>query len=130
MLIDKETAKKILDPNLDKDGKYLFEYSEELAKYIARGINSNQLRKYFDEVKKISNDEDSFKYEVRRFLALMLYSAYRNMKKQNQEILENFSESMKNMVEVITNGDLSYLKRFKDFFEALVAYYKFHNPRN
>ena len=128
MLIDKEIAKKILDPNLDKDGKYLFEYSEKLARDIPKDIKTTQIRKYFDEVKKISEDEEKFKYEIRRFLALVLYNIYRKMTKNNEKKLKEFSSSMKNMVEVVTEGDLNYLRRFKDFFEAVVAYYKYYNP--
>ena len=127
MLIDKETAKKILDPNLDKDGKFLFENSEKLASEISGKINSTQLRKYFDEVKKISNDEEKFKFEIRRFLALIMYKVYKiidNEKKyEKKAALEDFSKSIKNMVDVVTEGDLRNLERFKNFFEAVVAYY-------
>jgi CRISPR-associated protein Csm2 len=130
MVIDKETAKKILDKNLDRDGNFLFKNSEELAKYISEYVNSTQLRKYFGEVKKISENEETFKYEIKRFLAIMLYSVARSIKKYNKEVLENFSKSITNMVQVVSEGDLNYLKRFKDFFEAVVAYYKFYNPNS
>jgi len=106
----------------------LFEYSEELARDIPKDIKTTQIRKYFDEVKKISEDEEKFKYEIRRFLALVLYNIYRKMTKNNEKKLKEFSSSMKNMVEVVTEGDLNYLRRFKDFFEAVVAYYKYYNP--
>jgi CRISPR-associated protein Csm2 len=73
----------------------------------------------------------------------MLYSIARNKKvvnnknkkgkNENEEInriLDDFSKSITNMVQVVSEGDLNYLKRFKDFFEAVVAYYKFYNPNS
>ncbi|MBO8161629.1 MAG: type III-A CRISPR-associated protein Csm2 [Thermosipho sp. (in: Bacteria)] len=127
MLIDKKTAEQILDPKLDEEGKLLFSYSEELAKYISESVNSNQLRKFFNEVKKIPLDDDKFKYETKKFLAVFLYSIYRSLNRYNEKVLKDFSESIKNMVLVISESNKDALKRFKDFFEALVAYHKFYN---
>ncbi|ANQ54551.1 hypothetical protein XJ44_00580 [Thermosipho affectus] len=130
VLISKELSEKMLNPEKDPDGKLLFEYAKKLAEEV-KSINSNQIRKYFSEVKKISMDESKFKYEVKRFLAVFLYnikklSNYRSIINQ----AENFANSMKNMVLTLDEGDINYLKRFKDFWEALVAYHKYLETTN
>ncbi|MDK2886813.1 MAG: CRISPR-associated protein Csm2 [Thermosipho sp. (in: thermotogales)] len=136
--INEGIAEKILDEQNDKNGRLLFEKSEEIAKNIAKSnLNSTQLRKYFNYVKKISTDKQV--YELNKFLAVFLYSVKRanvlrkprKNEKENEkyEIALNFVNSIKTLTIVaVKKGNA--LQRYKDFFEALIAYYKYYSSEN
>ncbi|ABR31514.1 hypothetical protein SU69_08470 [Thermosipho melanesiensis] len=126
--INQELAEKILNPDSDPDGENLFEYSKEISKEI-KVLSSTQLRKYYDEVKKIPNNKD-YKYHLKRFIAVFLYSVNKIKNKKNKEVVEKFSESIKNLALVASNNDERYFKRFRDFFEALVAYHTYYKNNN
>jgi CRISPR-associated protein Csm2 len=51
-------------------------------------------------------------------------------KSNDYRYYQQFSDSIKNLALVTSEKDLKALKRFKDFFESLVAYHKFYNTLN
>ncbi|QTA38792.1 type III-A CRISPR-associated protein Csm2 [Thermosipho ferrireducens] len=141
-IINEELADKILDDKKDPDGQLLFEYSKSLAKLIApkkdskngekskkdkkenekKELSSTQLRKYFSFVKRISTE--NYKYELKRFMAVFLYS----IKKKGFSNKE-FVDSIKTLVLKVSEKDEEAFKRFKDFFEALIAYHKYYGGK-
>lgn len=60
--LDNEKAKQIANDIIkDETGDKLIDYAEKIAKSLSKNINTNQLRKIFEEVKKIelSNKKNS-----------------------------------------------------------------------
>lgn len=113
----KEKMLRIIDPSKDPDGRELVESAREVADICkGGGMTTSQVRHLFQEVQKIAAADD-FLYEVSRLRYKFAYTAGRHREvKPLQQVAE---EALKN----ISNKD--QLRRFRDFFEAVVAYHRF-----
>jgi CRISPR-associated protein Csm2 len=122
--------------NLQEDYNTLHEKARNIASSIQ--INSTKLRKFYNHVKKIevsglaeTDVEKTLKRELNKFLAVLLYDVGRE---GNQKQLKEFAEGMKKVVDVIKQKNGVEIKKaynlFMDFFEALVAYHKYYEPKD
>ncbi|ADL43506.1 CRISPR-associated protein, Csm2 family [Caldicellulosiruptor obsidiansis OB47] len=115
-----ETA---IDPGKDKDGKAFSEVAEKTGQLLKESnVTVTQLRKVFTEVKRLSPENENYKYKLKLLKAKMAYTSGRFPK------LKDFQEIVNKALPVAEQNEKT-LQRFKDFFEAVVAYHKFFGGR-
>jgi len=116
----KKNAPKLLNPQQDPNGKLLFEYAEKVGKKIRYdGVTVSQIRKIYSEVKKLKYDaKGEYQYNLRLIKAQIGYTAGRFSR------LKNFKNVFDILIQETVNGGEAELKRFKDFFEAVIAYHR------
>ncbi|MBZ4663997.1 MAG: csm2 [Caloramator sp.] len=119
-ILNAQTASILLNPQKDADGKLLFEIAEKVGKRIKDdGVTVSQIRKIYSEVRKLEYDEKrEYQYNLRLIKAQIGYTAGRFSK------LKNFKNVFDILIQETLKGDKTELKRFKDFFEAVIAYHK------
>lgn len=124
------------DKNSIKDLKQDLEVFLEpngIAEAIGKAIDfkTSQLRKFFDEIKSIkaklhSNEENNQANKIRilSLIPKLAYSQQRNL------IDKDFYEFMKLLLDKLRK-DLTTetFGTFENIFEAIVAYHKYHNPK-
>lgn len=120
----KEDALKILNPE-DKEGNYFF----DKAMYIGKELNLNdvsttQIRGVYSEIKKLKYDE-KFLFKLKMMKAQIAYKTGRN------KDLKEFKKVFDNMTDVVIEKCKSEkdLERFKDFFQAIIAYQKYYKSK-
>lgn len=112
-----ETA---IDPEKDKDGKAFSDVAEKTGQLLKEsGVTITQLRKLFTEVKRLSPQDDNYKYKLKLLKAKLAYTAGRFKK------MKHFQEIIDKALPVAEKSPEA-LNRFKDFFEAAVAYNKYY----
>ncbi|ACM61758.1 CRISPR-associated protein Csm2 [Caldicellulosiruptor bescii] len=112
-----------IDPSKDKDGTVLAEVSEKTGQLLKDcGVTVTQLRKVFTEVKRLSPDDENYKYKLNLLKAKLAYTAGRFPK------IKDFQEIVNKAIPVALQSP-DALSRFKDFFEGAVAYHKYFGGR-
>lgn len=113
----------LMDPSQDIDGRILISQASIVGKYLAeqhgrvRPMTTAQIRRIFAGVKKINSSDENWAYELNLFKAQLAYVAGRfEAVVPLQLILDLAIDNV--------NREPQRLKRFKDFFEAIVAYHK------
>lgn len=115
-----ETA---INPDVDKDGKAFSEIAEKTGRLLKESnVTVTQLRKVFTEVKRLSPDDESYKYKLKLLKAKMAYTSGRFPK------LKDFQDIVNKALPIAEQNEKT-LERFKDFFEAVVAYHRFFGGR-
>jgi len=112
-----------IDEDKDKDGKVLIGIADDTGKLLKeKGVTVTQLRKIYNEVRNIElNDKDCL-FKTVMLKSKMAYAAGRfNALKDLYDIVKEFIDKI--------NGDVSKLKRFKQFFEAVVAYNRYYSEK-
>jgi CRISPR-associated protein Csm2 len=106
----------------------LHELAEKIAKDLE--LNPTKIRKFYNFVKKAKimkqpGQEVDLKRDLNRFIAILLYDAGRE---ENKKGMKEFAEGMRQIAKKVkAHSKLEYAYDiFVDFFEALVAYHKYH----
>lgn len=115
-----EEIKEDLSKILEGDSEKLVTRSKQLGELLGKdkkrggeGMTTSQIRNIFSEVKKMQNYN---KYELDLLRPKLAYTAGRHHEvRYLQEVLD---EAIKEV-----DGDEKF-ERFKDFFEAIVAYHR------
>jgi CRISPR-associated protein Csm2 len=120
--MDKENivgeVKKDLSNILAGDSKKLVEDAEKLGRYLAqrRGrikeMTTSQIRNIFSEVKRMEFN----KYKIELLRPKLAYTARHEEVRDLQEVLDEAIRKVEN--------DEEKFERFRDFFEAVVAYHR------
>lgn len=112
----KEKVKEAIDSSKDPNGRELVEAAKEMAKICKKeGMTTSQIRHLFQEVQRITRQEN-FLYEVSKLRYKFAYTAGRHEQvRPLQEVAEEVLAQIKNK---------DHLQRFRDFFEAVVAYHR------
>ncbi len=114
-----EDVKKDLPEILKGNSKKLVEDAERLGRYLAqrRGktkeMTTSQIRNIFSEVKGM---REFNKYEMDLLLPKLAYTARHEEVQDLQEVLDEAIRKVEN--------DEEKFERFRDFFEAVVAYHR------
>jgi CRISPR-associated protein Csm2 len=110
---DIENIKRDLDSILTGDSEKLVNNAEKLGKILGRErMTTSQIRNIYSDVKQMSKFK---KYELNLLRPKMAYAAKRNPQtKDLQEVLD---------LAIRKIDDDNKFERFKDFFEAIVAYH-------
>ncbi|MCG0276889.1 MAG: type III-A CRISPR-associated protein Csm2 [Thermosediminibacteraceae bacterium] len=107
-----------LDKEKDPKGDDFIYCAEKTGQLLAqRGVSVSQIRKVFNKTRKIKFDNEGI-YELKILRAMIAYTAGRFGKKMN-EFKDIFSKAVE-----VAEGSEEKLKRFKKFFEAVVAYHR------
>lgn len=124
MPINNNEAQNILNSR-DAGGEMLFRKAEEMGRELVdKKVSMSQIRKLFSEIKKIEYDEKKeYQYKLRLLKAQIGYTSGRFKE------FSNFKESFYNLIDQTLRGGEVELKRFKDFFEATVAYFRAYGGR-
>lgn len=118
----KNNLNSILHENQDKDGRILIDKAEKTAILLYfEDISTSQLRKIYDRVKRFEIKESSSFVELNLIKAQIAYAAGREKK------LRRFYNIIEQLIS--ETNDKSKLKRFKNFFEAVVAYNRFYTEK-
>lgn len=113
-----------IDEKMDKDGKVLIEIADKTGKLLKENnVTVTKLRKIFNEVRNIKLDDgnDCF-FKTVMLKSKMAYAAGRFKE------LKDFYEIVVRFIDNI-DGDMTKLKRFKQFFEAVVAYNRYYTGK-
>jgi len=103
--------------------KHFSEVAEKTGQLLKESnVTVTQLRKVFTEVKRLSPENENYKYKLKLLKAKMAYTSGRFPK------LKDFQEIVNKALPVAEQNEKT-LQRFKDFFEAVVAYHKFFGGR-
>ena len=113
----KDYTRLILDFKKD-EYNHLVGKVKEYVERNARSITTSQLRNIFGKVLRAKEPFDV--YQLRPKLA---YVAGRSDKWQMKELVFLLDE----LIQSIQNKD--QLKNFKDFFESIIAYHRYFNPK-
>lgn len=112
-----------------KSAKNLNELIDNISFYTkdkGKGISSSQLRNIFTKVK------GAKKVELQLLRPKLAYIAARqkagNGKRDEKELAEKFITFIDKIIQQIENEEEA--KGFSQFFESIVAYHKFHHPKN
>lgn len=124
---------KDLEPKVfaDEDG-YADVISYKLAndRRIRPKLKTSQLRKFFGAIRDIEREDDWKKMETQFYLLKPKLANSRG----RELIPEEFYQVMKVCMSKVDKGnDEDKVENFKcmvDFLEAIVAYYKYYNPRS
>ena len=115
-----EAVKNDLPEILAGDSKKLVDHAEELGELLGKenreggtGMTTSQIRNIFSEVKKMEFD----KYKIELLRPKLAYTAGRH-----REVLP-LQEVLDKAIKEI-DDDEGKFDRFKDFFEAIVAYHR------
>jgi len=112
-----------INEKTDKDGKELMKIANKTGKLLSKNVTVTKLRKIFNEVKNIKlDDESDCFFKVNMLKSKMAYAAGRFPE------LKDFYEIMSTFIDNIGN-DMSRLKRFKQYFEAVVAYNRYYSEK-
>lgn len=112
-----------IDGKKDKDGKKLIELADKTGKLLNdKGVSVTQLRKIYNEIRNIKVDDEDCFFKTIMLKSKMAYTAGRF------RALKDFYEIVKEFIDRI-NGDISRLKRFKQFFEAVIAYNRYYSEK-
>lgn len=107
-----------LDKEKDPKGDDFLYCAEKTGELLAKkGVSVSQIRKVFNKTRKIKFDNEGI-YELKILKAMIAYTAGRFGKKMN-EFRDIFSKAVE-----VAEGSEEKLKRFKKFFEAVVAYHR------
>ncbi|CCJ34759.1 MULTISPECIES: type III-A CRISPR-associated protein Csm2 [Caloramator] len=119
MPINVNDAQSILNPR-DAGGEMLFRKAEEIGRELVdKKVSMSQIRKLFSEIKKIEYDaQKNYQYKLRLLKAQIGYTSGRFRE------FSYFKESFYNLIDKTLSGGEAELKRFKDFFEATIAYFR------
>ncbi|MDN5293229.1 MAG: CRISPR-associated protein Csm2 [Eubacteriales bacterium] len=117
----KAKVKVVIDPNQDPDGAELIAVARKMAEVCARkNMTTSQIRHLFQEVQQIRGGE-GFLYQVNKLRYKFAYTAGRHREvKPLQQVAE---------VALSEVRDEKNLARFRDFFEAVVAYHRYLGGR-
>ncbi len=120
VVLDKEEARKIINPDQDPHGQVLFQKAQQLGEKLkSEEVTVHQIRKIYTELKRINYDNDGkYKYRLRLVKARIAYTAGRFEK------LKFLIDTLNKIIDVTLDGKEEQLKRLKDFFEAVIAYHK------
>ncbi|AIS52888.1 CRISPR subtype III-A-associated RAMP protein Csm2 [Thermoanaerobacter kivui] len=116
-------VKTAINPDKDKDGKVFSEVAKKTGHLLKESnVTVTQLRKVFTEVKRLSPEDENYKYKLKLLKAKMAYTSGRFPK------LKDFQDIVDEALPIAEQNEKT-LERFKDFFEAVVAYHKFFGGR-
>jgi CRISPR type III-A-associated protein Csm2 len=113
----------------DKDVKEYLNKVSAITETFAdqkHGITSSQIRKVFSRVKRIKSDALGELQMLRPQLAYMAGRAEQG-KSQNGPTTKAFAIFLDELIQNVDNE--AKLINFKQFFEAIVAYHKFHGGK-
>jgi len=112
-----------IEEGKDKGGKELIEIADKTGQLLMKnGVTVTQLRKIYNEVRNIDTCDDNCFFKTNMFKAKMAYAAGRF------EGLRDFYDIVANFIDYI-NGDKERLNRFKQYFEAVVAYNRYYSRK-
>lgn len=111
-----ENVKRDLESILNGDSDKLVNNAKELGKHLGiKHMTTSQIRNIYSDVKQMHEFNESIKYELNLLRPKMAYAAKRNPQtKDLQEVLDFAIPKIDNQKK---------FEKFKDFFEAIVAYH-------
>ncbi|EHP86828.1 type III-A CRISPR-associated protein Csm2 [Methanotorris formicicus] len=113
----------ILNINSENVNKVI-EIAERLAREF-ENIPASKMRDFYDYVIKVDDKESNWYTKLAFLKPKMAYNVGKETNRQKKEALSKFNEIFSKIIDEI-NNDLNKFKKFKIFFEALVAYHKIY----
>ncbi|ADL07300.1 type III-A CRISPR-associated protein Csm2 [Thermosediminibacter oceani] len=118
-----ERLPSALDKNKDPNGDDFFYCAEKTGKLLAtKRVSVSQIRKIFNKARRIKYEENGI-FELRMLKAVIAYTAGRF-----PENMKEFKGIFTKAIEIAEKSEEN-LKRFKQFFEAVVAYHRSYGGR-
>lgn len=136
--LDEATIRRIID---DGDARTIVDTAERLGQQLADGqLKTSQIRNVFGTVRRIEmawprNDSvEGARGERARLDLLMLrpklaYQSARHRGQPGGEALNTLALALRPLIDRV-NGDRARFQRFVDFFEAVLAYHRYHGGRD
>jgi CRISPR-associated protein Csm2 len=120
---------------VDGDAEELVNFAEELGRQLARRLKTAQIRKFFAEVRRLGDEARVSRRPAdldriyRRLTLLRPKLAYQV---RRAEGVEDLRAVLDPAILLVTQyrSDPQRLTRFVEFFEAILAYHKFHGGQD
>ena len=116
--IDQEVNKILNIGNVDENGSEMIEIAAKYAKKSKNRLTVTQIRKIFNDISKLDSSKEDYKYRLNLILVNFIYNSRRS------NYPEDFEYLVERLIKLTVKKGKEELKRFKDFFEAFVAYHK------
>ena len=127
--LDKEWISS--DVPLSKD---VIMWSNSFGLFLSQGENNinamstNQLRKFFGEIKKIEANYGEYSYKIPLLMPKLAYAvgkSYNNKKQRSDNKIQEFYEEIQKAIDAC--HDKASFSKFVDLIESIVAFKKFHD---
>ncbi|WPX08757.1 type III-A CRISPR-associated protein Csm2 [Anaerocellum danielii] len=125
-----ERMNQLKDREKDKDGLLFYEIAEEVGKKLVKNITMTQIRKIFSEIQKKSKQKEKINpvLEVKRIEVMMAYTVGRFSSSKSKSDWQSFFKVVKKASEMVIQNKWTF-DDYKNFFEAIIAYYRYHGGR-
>jgi len=110
--------------NFDPDGAKMIAVAEKYAQKVKKSMSVTQIRKIFSQVKALDAKDENYKFKLSMILVNFLYNSKRH------DYDKEFSEFFRTLIEKTREKGEKELERFKNFFEAFVAYHKYYGGKD
>lgn len=122
-----EGIKSELPSILDGDSKKLVENAERLGKHLSGRLSTSQIRGIFSEVKQMRGYDE---HRLNLLRPKMAYAAGRHGNKVRGKLVGPIVDLQEVLDECIkiTSGEKEF-ENFRDFFEAILAYHRYHGGK-
>lgn len=117
-------ADRVLSLSDDNNRDYIEEIISNISDYVSikgKKITTSQLRNIFAKVKKI---------ETYTKLQLLRPQLAYIMVRQGEKDAKDFVVFLDKIIQKVDKDNAEHIKGFQEFMEAIVAYHKFHHPKN
>lgn len=116
--IDQEANTILNIGNVDKNGSQMIQIAAKYANKSKNRLTVTQIRKIFNDISKLDSSKEDYKYRLNLILVNFIYNSRRS------SYPEDFEYLVERLIKLTVEKGKEELKRFKDFFEAFVAYHK------
>lgn len=121
--IKKEVEMVLNIGNCDPDGSGMIQVADKYALKTARNVTTTQIRKVFNQISKLDPSSSDCKYSLNMILVNFIYNSKRH------SYPPEFTDFIVSLIKRAVESGKDEVRRFKDFFEAYLAYHKYHGGK-
>uniref|UniRef100_A0A7C4VSW4 CRISPR system Cms protein Csm2 n=1 Tax=Fervidobacterium thailandense TaxID=1008305 RepID=A0A7C4VSW4_9BACT len=121
--IEKEVETVLNIGNCDPDGSGMIQVADKYASKTARNVTTTQIRKVFNQISKLAPGNSNCKYSLNMILVNFIYNSKRH------SYPPGFTNFIVSLIKRTVESGKDEVRRFKDFFEAYLAYHKYHRGK-
>ncbi|ODN29660.1 type III-A CRISPR-associated protein Csm2 [Fervidobacterium thailandense] len=122
-IIEKDIEQVLNINNCDPHGSAMIEVAAKYASKTAKELTTTQIRKVFNEISKLDPSKSEYKYKLNMILVNFIYNSKRH------GYPPEFTNFVTSLIKKTVQSGKDEVKRFKDFFEAYLAYHKYYGGK-
>ncbi|MEM2583012.1 MAG: type III-A CRISPR-associated protein Csm2 [Candidatus Thermoplasmatota archaeon] len=123
-----DEVKANMEEILKGNGEKIVEMADKIGKYIGGDVTTSQIRNIYGEVMRMHKFD---KNNLQLLRAKLAYTAGRHGKKRGEKLEGGIVHLQEILDEAIRKvNDEKSFENFKNFFEAILAYHKYHGGKD